>query len=60
MPFIEHSEYKGNKMIVLKRKQDDKYPFSFGLGKAKLLLQCIKEIQAFVDANDVPFGGNEE
>jgi hypothetical protein len=35
---VERTEFKGNKIIVLKRSEEDKYPFSFGVGKAKLIL----------------------
>ncbi len=48
---IERSEYKGNPIIVIKRSEDDKYPFSFGLAKAKLILENIEEIKKFVEEN---------
>lgn len=48
---IERSEYKGKPLIVIKRSEDDKYPFSFGLGKARLILENIEEIKKFVEEN---------
>lgn len=48
---IERSEYKGKPLIVIKRSEDDKYPFSFGLSKAKLILENIEEIKKFVEEN---------
>jgi hypothetical protein len=45
-------EFKGNPIIKLKRTEDDQYPFSFGLGKAKLVLQNVEEIKKFVEEND--------
>ena len=48
---IERSEYKGNPIIVIKRSEDDKYPFSFGVAKAKLILENIEEIKKFVEEN---------
>ena len=48
---IEKSEFKGKPIIILKRNEDDKYPFSFGLSKAKLILENIEEIKKFVDEN---------
>ncbi|MEK6567529.1 MAG: hypothetical protein AABZ27_02165 [Candidatus Omnitrophota bacterium] len=48
---IEKSEYKGNPIIVIKRSEDDKYPFSFGVSKAKLILDNIEEIKKFVEEN---------
>lgn len=49
---IERSEYKGRPMIVLKRSEDEKFPFSFGLNKAKMILESIDEIKKFVAEND--------
>lgn len=48
---FELSEFKGNKVIVLKRDENDKYPFSFGVAKAKLILQHIEDIKKFVEDN---------
>ena len=48
---IERSEFKGKPLIVLKRTEDDQYPFSFGLSKAKLILENIEEIKKFVEEN---------
>lgn len=47
----ERTEFKGNKMLTLKRSDDDKYPFSFGLNKAKLILEHQEEIEQFVAEN---------
>jgi len=48
---IERSEYKGKPLIVIKRNEDDKYPFSFGVSKAKLILENIEAIKKFVEEN---------
>ncbi len=47
----ERSEYKGKPILVLKRSEDEKFPFSFGLSKAKMILENIEEIKKFVDEN---------
>jgi len=47
----EQDEYKGNKMIVLKRDADDQYPFKFGVKKAQLILENIEGIKEFVKDN---------
>ena len=39
-------------MLVIKRDADDKYPFSFGMSKAKLILENIEEIKKFVAENE--------
>lgn len=46
---IERSEYKGKPLLVIKRDENDKFPFSFGLSKAKLILENIEEIKKFVE-----------
>ncbi len=48
---IEKGEYKGKPLIIMKRNEEDKYPFSFGLSKAKLILENIDEIKKFVEEN---------
>jgi hypothetical protein len=48
MAVVEESEYKGNPMIVLRRTPEDRYPFQFGLSKAKLVLDAVEEIKAWV------------
>ncbi len=52
MSIVEESEFKGNKMIVIKTNEEDKYPFQFGVKKAKLILENIEEIRKFVDKYD--------
>ena len=42
--------FKGNPVIIL--NPEDKFIFSFGLMKAKLIIQNFDAIKAFVDAND--------
>ncbi|MEM4638029.1 MAG: hypothetical protein QXK76_03360 [Candidatus Woesearchaeota archaeon] len=46
---IEYGEYKGNKLIILKRSEDDKYPFSFGKAKAKLIVEHFDAIKKFAE-----------
>jgi len=51
MAIVEFGEFKGNKMIILKRNPEDKYPFQFGLSKARLIVENIKDIEKFVNDN---------
>jgi hypothetical protein len=44
-------EFKGNMVITLKRSEDDKYPFTFGLSKAKLILEHLEDIKKFYEEN---------
>jgi hypothetical protein len=48
---IERSEYKGKPMLVIKNDENDKYPFAFGLSKAKKIVASIEEIKKFVEEN---------
>lgn len=47
-------EYKGHKMLILTeegKEGEDKYPFSFGIKKAKLILDNLEDIKKFVEEN---------
>ncbi len=46
---VERSEFKGKPVLVIKRDENDQYPFSFGLSKARLILENIDEIRNFVE-----------
>lgn len=48
---VERGEYKGKPLIILRRSEEDKYPFSFGVNKAKLILDNLEEIKKFVEEN---------
>lgn len=48
---VERSEYKGKPVLIIRRSEDDKYPFSFGLTKAKMILENLEEIRRFVEDN---------
>lgn len=49
---VERSEFKGKPVIIMKRSEDDKYPFTFGLSKARLILENLEEIKRFVEENE--------
>ena len=46
---VTETEFKGNPMIVLSQGEADRYPFQFGLKKAKLVIEHIDAIRAFVE-----------
>ncbi len=50
---INKSEFKGRPVLKLMRNAEDTFPFSFGLGKAKLIIENLEEIKKFVEENDV-------
>ncbi|HNR68634.1 MAG TPA: hypothetical protein PKN04_11930 [bacterium] len=43
-------EFKGNPVITL--NPNSRFPFSFGLAKAKLILQYLPEIRRFIEDHD--------
>ncbi len=45
---IEESEFKGNPMLVLKNDENDRFPFSFGLSKARKIIEAYERIKEFV------------
>ena len=49
---VERSEFKGKPVLVIKRTEDDQFPFSFGITKAKLILENIEEIKKFVSETE--------
>ncbi|PIO00143.1 hypothetical protein COT72_03205 [archaeon CG10_big_fil_rev_8_21_14_0_10_43_11] len=49
---VEYAEYKGHKLIVLKREEDTKFPFQFGKGKAQLIVKYFDEIKKFAEEED--------
>jgi len=51
---VEESVYKGSPILKLMRSEDERYPFSFGLTKAKMIIECINIIKKFVEKNDKP------
>ena len=52
MSIVSESEFKGNPMIVIKTDEEDKYPFQFGVKKAKLVLENVESIKKFVEKFD--------
>jgi len=48
---VEFDEFKGHKLIVLKRSPDDRYPLKFGLRKARLIVENFEAIKKFVEEN---------
>lgn len=49
MSLVEYREFKGNKIISLKRNPEDKFAFSFGKSKAKLIVENFDEIKKFAE-----------
>ena len=48
---VDFDEYNGNPVIILKRDENDAYPFRFGVRKAQLIINHIDDIKKFVKDN---------
>ena len=46
---VEYKEFKGNKIIALKKGDEDPFPFSFGKNKAKLIVENFEAIKKFAE-----------
>jgi hypothetical protein len=51
---IQESEYQGKPVLIIKNDENDRFPFSFGVSKAKKILDSIDAIRAFVEKNNKP------
>jgi hypothetical protein len=49
---VEESEYMGKPMLVIKNDENDRFPFSFGLAKARKAVGAMDQIKAFVEKHD--------
>lgn len=49
---VEKSEFNGRPVIILKRTAEDRYAFTFGLSKARLILENLEDIKKFVEENE--------
>ncbi|PKM99120.1 MAG: hypothetical protein CVU78_07890 [Elusimicrobia bacterium HGW-Elusimicrobia-2] len=64
---VEYSEFKGNQMIVLKKDENDHFPFQFGISKAKKIVENFDAIKSWVEkmeasklAKPAPAAGEKE
>ena len=60
MAIVEEGEYKGNPMLILKNTEEDRYPFQFGLKKARLIVEHIEDVKKFVEKHSQPEPGEPE
>ena len=52
MGVISFDEYKGRAMMVIGNGPDDRFPFKFGLKKAKLAVEHIEDIKKWVNEQE--------
>ena len=49
---IEFGEFKGRKVMKIKKSDEDPFPFSFGKAKAKLIVDNFEEIKKFAEEEE--------
>ena len=52
MSEVLEGDYRGNAMLIIRQTPDDKFPFQFGLKKAKLVLAHVEDVKKFVEKHD--------
>ncbi|MFA5975413.1 MAG: hypothetical protein WC859_04525 [Elusimicrobiota bacterium] len=52
MSEVLEAEFKGNAMLVIRNSSADKFPFQFGLRKARLVLDHIEDIRKFITKHE--------
>ncbi len=48
MTEILEGDYRGNAMLIIRQTPQDKFPFQFGLKKAKLIVEHLEDIKKFI------------
>ena len=56
---VKTGEFKGHPTISLIKDENDPRPFTFGMGKAKLILANLEAIKEFVENNGGDASGGD-
>jgi len=54
MAEIQEGDYKGNAMLIIRQSPLDKFPFQFGVKKARLILEHLEDIRKFIAKHPEP------
>ncbi len=49
MSEITEGDYQGNAMIIIRQTPQDKFPFQFGVKKARLIVEHLEDIKKFIE-----------
>ena len=49
---IEFGDFKGRKVIKIKKGEEDTFPFTFGKAKAKLIVENFEAIKKFAEEEE--------
>ena len=48
MSELLEGDYQGKAMLIIRQTPQDKFPFQFGVKKARLIVEHIEEIKKFI------------
>lgn len=48
MTEVLEGDYRGQPMLIMRQNETDRFPFQFGLRKARLILEHLDDIEEFV------------
>ena len=51
MAEVLEGEYRGNAMLIIRQTPDDRFPFQFGVKKARLIVEHVEDIKKFIARN---------
>lgn len=54
MSEAREGEYKGSPVLILSNGPEDKFPFTFGVRKARLIVDHIDDVKKFVEKHSRP------
>lgn len=46
---VLEGDYNGKAMLIIRQSPHDKFPFQFGVKKARLIVEHIDDIKAFIE-----------
>jgi len=49
MSEVLEGDYRGNAMLIIRQTSEDRFPFQFGVKKARLILEHLEDIKKFVE-----------
>ena len=51
MSEVQEGQYQGNAMLIIRNTPQDRFPFQFGIKKARLILEHLEDIKKFVETH---------
>lgn len=57
---VTRGEFKNKPVLILSTGEEDKYPLTFGISKARKILASLEEIKKFVAEEDAKITSTDE